>query len=155
MTDDTSKLPTAPRDVIEHIRRFEFGIGASLQGDGRVIVANTQRRYQSLLGTVAEDLNSKESHFILELVQNADDNTYSPGVDPSLSFLAESQRLVVVNNEAGFIPEHVAALCSAGESSKKNKTGYIGEKGCYDPRQFGVIDPPYLRANRAVCPTAI
>ena len=26
---------------------------------------------------------------------------------------------------------------------------------CYDPRQFGVIDPPYLRANRAVCPTAI
>ena len=26
---------------------------------------------------------------------------------------------------------------------------------CYDPRQFRVIDPPYLRANRAVCPTAI
>ena len=48
MTDDIPKLPTAPKDVIENIRRFEFGIGASLQADGRVIVANTQRRYQSL-----------------------------------------------------------------------------------------------------------
>ena len=147
MTDDTSKLPTAPRDVIEHIRRFEFGIGASLQGDGRVIVANTQRRYQSLLGTVAEDLNSKESHFILELVQNADDNTYSPGVDPSLSFLAETQRLVVVNNEAGFIAEHVAALCSAGESSKKNKTGYIGEKGIGFKSVFKVTNAPEIHSN--------
>jgi hypothetical protein len=147
MTEDTSKLPTGPRDVIEHIRRFEFGIGASLEGDGRVIVANTQRRYQSLLGTVAEDLNSKESHFILELVQNADDNTYSPGVDPTLSFLAETQRLVVVNNEAGFIAEHVAALCSAGESSKKNKTGYIGEKGIGFKSVFKVTNAPEIHSN--------
>ena len=33
--------------------------------------------------------------------------------------------------------------------------GIILSRHCYDPRQFGVIDPPYLRANRAVCPTAI
>jgi hypothetical protein len=147
MTDDIPKPPTAPKAVIEHIRRFEFGIGASLQGDGRVIVANTQRRYQSLLGTVAEDLNSKESHFILELVQNADDNKYAKGVDPSLSFIAERQRLVVVNNEAGFLPEHVAALCSAGESSKKNKTGYIGEKGIGFKSVFKVTDAPEVHSN--------
>lgn len=147
MTYDTPELPTTPKAIIEHIRRFEFGIGASLQGDGRVIVANTQRRYQSLLGTVAEDLNSKESHFILELVQNADDNKYAKGVDPSLSFIAERQRLIVVNNEAGFLPEHVAALCSAGESSKKNKTGYIGEKGIGFKSVFKVTDAPEVHSN--------
>ena len=147
MTDDIPELPTAPKDVIEHIRRLEFGIGASLQGDGRIIVANTQRRYQSLLGTVAEDLNSKQSHFILELVQNADDNKYAKGVDPSLSFIAERQRLIVVNNEIGFLPEHVAALCSAGESSKKNKAGYIGEKGIGFKSVFKVTDAPEVHSN--------
>lgn len=70
MTDEPLKLPTDPREVIEHIRRYEFGIGASLDAEGRVVVANMQRRYQTLLATVAEDLNSKESHFILELVLN-------------------------------------------------------------------------------------
>jgi hypothetical protein len=147
MSDVNSKLPTAPREVIEHIRRFEFGIGASLDAEGRVIVANMQRRYQSLLETVAEDLNSKESHFILELVQNADDNKYSVGVDASLSFSGESSRLVVVNNETGFLPENVAALCSAGESSKKNKTGYIGEKGIGFKSVFKVTDAPEIHSN--------
>lgn len=118
MTDESLKLPTGPREVIEHIRRYEFGIGALLDAEGRVVVANMQRRYQNLLATVAEDLNSKESHFILELVQNADDNAYRDDVDPSLSFWAEESRLIVVNNELGFCPENVAALCSAGESSK-------------------------------------
>lgn len=147
MNNDIPTLPTAPRDVIEHIRRFEFGIGASLQGDGRVIVANTQRRYQNLLSTVAEDLNSKKSHFILELVQNADDNEYVKGVHPSLSFIAGSQCLLVINNEAGFLPEHVAALCSAGESSKKNKIGYIGEKGIGFKSVFKVTDAPEVHSN--------
>lgn len=147
MSDANSKLPKAPQDVIEHIRRYEFGIGASLDAEGRVVVANMQRRYQSLLETVAEDLNSKESHFILELVQNADDNKYSDGVDASLSFSAESSRLVVVNNEAGFLPENVAALCSAGESSKKNKTGYIGEKGIGFKSVFKVTDAPEIHSN--------
>ena len=96
---------------------------------------------------MAEDLNSKESHFILELVQNADDNKYVKGVEPSLSFIAERQRLVVVNNEAGFLPEHVAALCSAGESSKKNKTGYIGEKAIGFKSVFKVTDAPEVHSN--------
>lgn len=147
MTDESPKLPTAPREVIEHIRRYEFGIGASLDAEGRVVVANMQRRYQNLLATVAEDLNSKESHFILELVQNADDNAYGDDADPSLSFSAEKAQLVVVNNELGFRPENVAALCSAGESSKKNKTGYIGEKGIGFKSVFKVTDAPEVHSN--------
>lgn len=138
---------TYPRDVIADIRRFEFGIGASLEGDGRIVVDNMVRRYRNLLATIAEDLNSKESHFILELVQNADDNHYKVGVAPSLSFMLEGNRLVVVNNEVGFTDENVKALCSAGESSKKNKSGYIGEKGIGFKSVFKVTDAPEIHSN--------
>ena len=146
-TDKLSELPTDPREVIEHIRRYEFGIGASLEGDGLVVVENILRRYRNLLATIAEDLNSKESHFIMELVQNADDNSYAKGIDPGLSFIAERDRLVVVNNETGFLSANVTALCSAGESSKKSKTGYIGEKGIGFKSVFKVTDAPEIHSN--------
>jgi hypothetical protein len=58
MKNGMPNLPAEPKQVIEHIRRFEFGIGASLKGDGEVVVENMRRRYQNLLATIAEDLNS-------------------------------------------------------------------------------------------------
>lgn len=139
--------PTSPRDVIEHIRRYEFGIGAELVGDGREVVDRLVRKYRSLLETVAKDLNSKESHFLLELVQNADDNHYAAGVAPALSFRLDPRELVVSNNEVGFTPANVRALCSAGESSKKNKVGYIGEKGIGFKSVFKITDTPEIHSN--------
>lgn len=144
-TDEESA--TSPRDVIEHIRRYEFGIGAELVGDGREVVDRLVRKYRSLLETVAKDLNSKESHFLLELVQNADDNHYAPNVAPSLTFRLGPRELVVSNNEIGFSPANVRALCSAGESSKKNKVGYIGEKGIGFKSVFKVTDAPEIHSN--------
>jgi hypothetical protein len=147
MTEEHPETQSTPREIVEQIRRFEFGIGASLEGDGLVVVNNMVRRYQSLLATVSEDLNSKDSHFILELIQNADDNRYRDGIAPSLSFRLSPDKLVVVNNEVGFTSENVKALCSAGESSKKNKAGYIGEKGIGFKSVFKVTDTPEIHSN--------
>lgn len=138
---------TTPREVIEGIRREEFGIDANLDPQARKVVNNLTRRYRNLLATVAEDLNSKESHFILELIQNADDNSYPAGVVPGLAFVIDGHVLTVVNNEAGFTEENVRALCSAGESSKKNKSGYIGEKGIGFKSVFKVSDAPEIHSN--------
>ncbi len=138
---------TTPKAVIEHIRRYEFGIGAELVGDGREVVDRMVRKYRNLLETVAKDLNSKESHFLLELLQNADDNRYAPGVAPSLAFRLTSREIVVSNNEIGFSSDNVRALCSAGESSKKNKVGYIGEKGIGFKSVFKVTDTPEIHSN--------
>lgn len=143
----TAEGPISPRDVIEHIRRYEFGIGAELVGDGREVVDRLVRKYRNLLETVAKDLNSKESHFLLELVQNADDNHYALDVEPALSFQLGPGELVVSNNEVGFTPANVRALCSAGESSKKNKVGYIGEKGIGFKSVFKVTDTPEIHSN--------
>lgn len=135
--------------LIEQIRRQEFGIGVELQGEAKTVVDNLVRKYRNLLSTVAEDLNSKESHFILELIQNADDNTYKPNLDPSLSFTIDDKRLVVKNNEIGFEEKNVRALCSAGESSKKaeKRKGYIGEKGIGFKSIFKVTDSPEIHSN--------
>lgn len=137
----------SPVELIESIRRYEFGIGADLQGDGQEVVDRLVRKYTNLLETVAKDLNSKESHFLLELVQNADDNHYADGVAPALTFSLKSNELVVSNNEQGFAPKNVRALCSAGESSKENKAGYIGEKGIGFKSVFKVTDTPEIHSN--------
>ncbi|QDC44578.1 DUF3883 domain-containing protein [Methylophilus medardicus] len=135
--------------LVERIRREEFGIGVELQGEAKIVVENMRRKYRNLLATVAEDLNSKESHFILELIQNADDNTYNPEIDPSLTFTLDGNRLVVKNNEIGFEEKNVRALCSAGESSKKaeKRKGYIGEKGIGFKSIFKVTDSPEIHSN--------
>ena len=136
------------RELIERIRKEKFGIGVELHGDARTLFDNAISWIRNLLKIVAEDLYSKESHFVLELVQNADDNSYKPGVDPSLSFRMETDCLVVVNNESGFEEKNVKALCSAGESSKSNdKGGYIGEKGIGFKSIFKVTDSPQIHSN--------
>lgn len=74
--------------------------------------------------------------------QNAEDNEYGEGVDPSLQFVITAKditgtgaasTLLIFNNEKGFSPKNIESICSVGRSTKKNnrKRGYIGEKGNY------------------------
>ena len=74
------------------------------------------------------------------MVQNAEDNEYSEGVDPSLEFVITSRditatgapaTLLVFNNEKRFSSKNIDSICSVGLSTKagNRKNGYIGEKG--------------------------
>ncbi|CAK9183113.1 unnamed protein product [Ilex paraguariensis] len=76
----------------------------------------------------------------MELIQNAEDNEYVPGVRPTLEFVftttdvtgtGSPATLLVFNNEVGFTKANIDSLCSIGQSTKKNKRrqGFIGEKG--------------------------
>ena len=76
------------------------------------------------------DLYSKDIHFVLELIQNADDNSYDDANDfiPSVLFLVESDMISVYNNETGFVEKQVKAVCDVGSSTKpKENPGFIGE----------------------------
>lgn len=81
---------------------------------------------------LATNLYSKDTRFVFELIQNAEDNKYSEtsseGVEPYLSFSLYPDRLVIDSNEDGFTEADVQAICSTGESTK-SASGYIGEKG--------------------------
>ena len=47
-----------------------------------------------------------------------------------LVFILQQNRVVVVNNEVGFTPANMKALCDVGNSTKSGSgAGYIGHKG--------------------------
>ena len=78
-------------------------------------------------------LYSKDTRFVYELIQNADDNTYNiskaKGVDPLLKFTITPDRITIDSNEDGFTEENVRAICDLGASTKTSSRGFIGEKG--------------------------
>ncbi len=138
-----------PREIVERIRTHSFLL--DIEGESAMVkegAKNLQKQLNSALTLLSQDLYSKKSHFVLELVQNADDNQYAPDVTPQLAFYLEQQRLVTVNNEVGFTEANIQAICSVGASSKsKNKTGYIGEKGIGFKSVFTVSNAPEIHSN--------
>lgn len=82
---------------------------------------------------LATNLYSRDTRFIYELIQNAEDNEYLQAArnkeEPYVSFTLYPDRLVIDSNEDGFTEANVRAICSTGESTKTNVSGYIGEKG--------------------------
>lgn len=77
-----------PREVIERLRRkWGFHYTQSGTGPGTEEKRTVHRLQQALhrtLETLAKDIYTSNSHFLLELIQNADDNRYREGVVPML-----------------------------------------------------------------------
>jgi len=64
------------REIIERIRNEEFGCNVNLSDEGKSLVAKHQERLGRSLERLSKDLYSRDTHFVLELIQNADDNNY-------------------------------------------------------------------------------
>ena len=128
--------------VISSIRR---GHGVEMRGNDVVdgLIARSTRAVAKL----SEDLYSSQTHFVLELLQNADDNTYAKGVEPRVHFTLDSSSVLLVQcNEQGFEEKHVRALCDIGASTKSAKTGFIGQKGIGFKAVFAVSDAPEVHS---------
>ncbi len=86
----------------------------------------------NLVRLLASDQYTHSDHFLLELLQNADDNDFAVGETPSLTITLDDTSCTFECNEIGFTPENVFAICYAAASTKKRRlTGrtFIGEKG--------------------------
>ncbi|KAF7978389.1 hypothetical protein HWV62_779 [Athelia sp. TMB] len=92
---------------------------------------------KALQGNASRDeLYSKSTHFLLEFIQNADDNTYAADVLPQLCLTlgpdSKGDAMIgIMCNEIGFKEENVIAICKIGASTKKNVQGYIGFKSVF------------------------
>ncbi|XP_022135202.1 uncharacterized protein LOC111007222 isoform X2 [Momordica charantia] len=139
-----------PKEHIEDIRRTKFSIG----GPPNPL---TEDLHQAVTNLSAE-LYTKDVHFLMELIQNAEDNDYSASVKPSLQLILTSRdvtatgaatTLLIFNNETGFSSKNIDSICSVGRSTKKNnrKRGYIGEKGIGFKSVFLVTSHPYIFSN--------
>jgi len=120
---------------------------------------SSKRVRESLNGAIkklSEDLYNKDTHFILELIQNAEDNNYETR-KPLISFCLTKKdptgtkisdgALIIQNNEDGFLFENINAICNVAKSTKKKSDGYIGEKGIGFKSVFKITTCPYIVSN--------
>ncbi|XP_074579426.1 protein NO VEIN [Curcuma longa] len=134
--------------VIEEIRREEFGLDQNLTDNENFLLKKQHARLGRALHCLSQELYSQDSHLLLELVQNADDNVYSHSVEPTLVFILQEAGIVVLNNEVGFSADNIRALCDIGNSTKKGEAaGYIGHKGIGFKSVFRVTDAPEIHSN--------
>ena len=110
-------------NIINDIRENDFGVGLTKVKQHKHSNKNLGRALQKL----SEELYSKNIHFVMELVQNADDNSYAPKESPALRFVIRPGLIVVQNNEIGFSERNVRSICAVGDSTKK-KSGDQGEE---------------------------
>lgn len=111
--------------------------------------------YNNAIKTLSADLYAKNFHFLYEIIQNADDNSYHSGIEPKLvlslkEVILEGKKefcLIISNNETGFNSDNVKAICSVGSSTKKTNFDSIGEKGIGFKSVFRITDCPYIFSN--------
>ncbi len=138
---------------IQQIRKEKYWLDdSSRRGEQNPLLKDLQQSINKL----SRDLYRKDSHFLLELIQNAEDNNYECD-NPDLSFTlvkedptnsnASGGALVISNNETGFSESNMEAMCSIGSSFKDKLKGYIGEKGIGFKSVFKVTKSPYIYSN--------
>jgi len=103
------------------------------------------------LCSVVDNLYSKETRFLYELIQNAEDNSYSTatadGEEPFLAFKLYPHRIIIDSNEDGFSKSNIRAICSVGNSTKKHSAGYIGEKGIGFKSVFKIAQKVHIQSG--------
>ncbi|SCV58621.1 uncharacterized protein FFB14_15750 [Fusarium fujikuroi] len=104
---------------------------------------------------VSDQLYKASTHFILELIQNADDNQYDSEIVPSLRLSLYDngdQRYFRSDcNEIGFTFKQLDALTRVGQSTKaatiNDSKSYIGEKGIGFKSVFKVADVVHIASG--------
>jgi hypothetical protein len=99
--------------------------------------------------SLSEQLYQNSTHFLLELLQNADDNTYH-ACEPRLHITYANHQLRIDCNEVGFGKKNVEAICKIGRSTKiglDSSTRYIGEKGIGFKSVFKVADVVWIASG--------
>jgi hypothetical protein len=156
--------PDSVEEAKEHIDqiREDYGLGDVSRGFAQDSLREALKMYRQIsssfrnvgaltYNSLANELYSESTHFIHELIQNANDNEFSHGVVPELKFEYKSGFLRVDCNEIGFKRKHVNAICRIGKSTKSGenkKDGAIGEKGIGFKSVFKVADVVWITSRQ-------
>jgi len=88
--------------------------------------------YRNSLNILSDTAYQDRKHFLLELIQNADDAEYSEK-RPKIRFIIDHTGITILYNENGFSIEDIIAITDTGSSTKIHASrfnhGFIGEKG--------------------------
>lgn len=101
----------------------------------------------NMLSTVSESIFSRSAHFILELLQNAEDaGSMLSGKHGEIEFHISPALVKVIHNGAPFNNENVNAICGV-RSSKKPEEGTLGYLGIGFKSVFKVSDCPQIHSG--------
>ncbi|KAI0856471.1 hypothetical protein F4860DRAFT_518768 [Xylaria cubensis] len=122
--------PETPEAAQAHIAEIRKSKGFDAEtGDGNCNVHDLD----AALEILSAELYQQSTHFLLELIQNADDCSYnnccSNHENPTIDITYWNNRLRVDYNEDGFTMGDVEALCRIKKSTKVTTESKIGEKG--------------------------
>lgn len=152
----TADAPTqkACRALIESIRTSRLGLDIPQERENATRTVSTrgiftlqQRRLDRALKRLSAELYAANAHFVLELLQNADDALYHRNVSPTCTFLITENKVEFVSNEIGFTEANIHALCDIGASTKESDTTCIGNKGIGFKSVFKISDRPQVHSN--------
>ncbi|CAK9005017.1 unnamed protein product [Durusdinium trenchii] len=129
-----------------------------------------QQTVQGAVKRLADDLYSGEVHFMLELLQNADDCDFPSDALPSLTVTFESNPeqfakwttfepskpasayLIIEHNETGFRDFNLKALCDIAQSTKAGGARkFIGAKGIGFKSVFCATTTPVVHSGLYHC----
>ena len=108
----------------------------------------SMRSIHNMSKSLSVELYGAANHFLFELIQNADDNTYSR--EPGLQLRLEGSTLTLFNNEKGFSAKNVVSISSFCESTKKTlkHQGMIGNKGIGFKSVYAVTHQPHILSRK-------
>ncbi|POM75480.1 Phosphoserine aminotransferase [Phytophthora palmivora] len=148
---ESSTTADSCRTFIEDLRKKQFGVGLQIEDEAtNSVLLIQQQRLERALKRLSDELYSESTHFVLELLQNADDNNYDSSVVPLGDFtLTTDKEIVFYNNEQGFSPANIQAICDVGASTKASvdSDASIGKKGIGFKSVFKVSDNPQVHSN--------
>ena len=96
---NTNRQLAKCKQIIETIRKDQFGVGVVFTTEEQKKLFETHRKREGRsLYRLSKELYSRDSHFVLELIQNADDNIYnidnfSLGETASIAFILQQKEL--------------------------------------------------------------
>ncbi|CAE7483258.1 NOV [Symbiodinium sp. CCMP2456] len=147
---NTGSPPDAPAELLRNIRQ-QRGLDIDYSALPPTVLQSAgamQRSIGAAVERLAIDLYASKGHFLLELIQNADDNRYNTsGAEPAMTLhmgSAEDSSLFFasINNELGMTSKDVEALCDINRSTKPAQAGKIGKKGVGWKAVFAISDQP-------------
>ncbi|MFP5522194.1 sacsin N-terminal ATP-binding-like domain-containing protein [Peptococcus simiae] len=113
-------------------------------------IAYGEKTYQGYV-SVIKKIGANPDRFLNELLQNADDCSFSTDIVPSFSLEIQDKLIKTISNEEGFTKANVRAITAIGDSTKKflQKKDFepIGEKGVGFKSVFGIADSVEIHSN--------
>ncbi|RSL91902.1 hypothetical protein CDV31_015378 [Fusarium ambrosium] len=139
-------FPKSALEAQDHIRQIRRDKGL---GDGPDQIGNNGADLESALKILSNDLYQTSTHFLLELIQNADDNSYMAET-PTMSISYSPGNLRIDCNERGFSKQNIEAICRICKSTKSGKSksaGFVGEKGIGFKAVFKVASTVWISSG--------